>query len=295
MNTSADTQRGIYLVIAAMACFSGVDTVSKIIGAAVPVALAMAARFSFQTVVTGAVLLPTRGRSLFHTAHPWLQLLRGLLLLLSAGLAFLSLRYVPLSEFTAIMMLTPLIITLIAALSLGERVSWLRWTLVFGAFAGALLVIRPGAGAMSLPMLLPLSVVVVSVAFQLLTRTLALVDDAGTMHFYSGATGMLAAAAILPFVWQPLPDGQIWLLLLLLGVFGSLGHYFLILGYAHATPATLTPFLYGQIAFSTLAGWLAFSDTPDRWSIVGIVMIATCGIAATRLTARERIPPIDSE
>jgi len=189
-------------------------------------------------------------------------------------------------EFTAILMLTPLVITVIAALALGERVSPLRWLLVAGGFAGALIVIRPGAENFSWAMLLPLTVVGTSTGFQLLTSKLAQVDDAGTMHFYTGCVGTLVAALLLPFAWHLPETMTLWLLLLLLGLFGSLGHFLLILGYGRASPATLTPFLYAQIAFATLAGWLVFAHAPDAQAIAGILLIAACGIAATRLTAR---------
>jgi drug/metabolite transporter (DMT)-like permease len=300
--SSADairTRHGIFLVIGAVACFAIVDTISKTVGAVVPVVLAMAARFSMQTVITGSILYPRRGRALFHTRHPWLQLARGLLLVLSGSLAFLSLRFMPLGDFTSIQMLTPLVITVISAVALDERVSPLRWMLVFGAFAGALIVIRPEVTDVAWVTLLPLTVVAASVAFQLLTRKLAQVDDAGTMHFYSGCVGMLSTVVLLPFFWHPPTTAFLWGLLFLLGVFGSIGHYLLILGYERATPATLTPFLYGQIAFATLAGWVFFRQAPDHLSVLGILMIAGCGIAATTLSMlaprRAEVPPVDSE
>ena len=296
---SADPARaGIVLVVGAVACFAVMDTVSKMVGAVVPVVLAMAMRFSLQTVITGAVLLPQRGRALFHTQHPWLQLIRGLLLMLSATFAFLSLKYMPLGEFTAIQMLTPLAITVVSAVALDERVSPLRWALVCGACAGALIVIRPEATDVAWVTLLPLSCVAMSVAFQLLTRRLALVDDAGTMHFYSGCVGMLSTVVLVPFFWQPPTSAGVWGLLVLLGLLGSLGHYLLILGYERATPATLTPFLYGQIAFATLSGWIVFHHAPDHWSVLGILLIAGCGVAATTLTLtpkKDPVPPVDSE
>lgn len=270
-----------------MACFTVLDTASKVIGAAVPVVLAMATRFLFQAVVTGSVLLPQRGRALLRTRHPVLQFVRGVLLLLSGSLAYVSLRFMPVGEFTAIQMLTPLVITVVAAVSLGERVSPLRWLLVAGGFAGALLVIRPGTDEFAWPMLLPLGVVVANSGFQLLTSKLAQVDDAGTMHFYSGCVGSLLCAVLLPFSWQTPGSVSLWLLLLLVGVFSTLGHYLLILGYGRASPATLTPFLYSQIAFATLAGWLVFAHAPDFWSVAGILLIAACGIAATWLTVRD--------
>ena len=271
-----------------MACFGTLDTLSKFIGSAVPVVMAMASRFLFQTVVTGGVLLPQRGRDLFRTRHPVLQCLRGVLMVASSSLAYLSLRFLPVGEFSAIVMLTPLVITVFAAAVMGEQVPLLRWLLVAGGFAGALLVIRPGAGDFTWPMLLPLAVVMCSAAFQLLTGKLAKVEDAGTMHFYTGAVALVVAIALLPFAWQTLDNPALWGLLLLVGIFGTVGHYLLILGYGRATPATLTPYLYSQIAFATFAGWLVFSHAPDAYAVAGILVIAGCGIAGTWLSTRSQ-------
>ena len=92
----------------------------------------------------------------------------------------------------------------------------------------------------------------------------------------------------LPFAWQALDGMLLWLLLLLVGFVGTFGHYLLILGYGRATPATLTPYLYSQIAFSTVAGWLVFSHAPDVYALAGILVITGCGIAGTWLSARTR-------
>ena len=78
---------------------------------------------------------------------------------------------------------------------------------------------------------------------------------------------------------------------------GTVGHFMLILGYQRATAAVLTPYLYGQIAFAMLGGWLVFSQVPDGWSLFGIGMIAVCGAAGAWLTIRETrlvITPVES-
>jgi drug/metabolite transporter (DMT)-like permease len=292
-------QRGILFVVAATACFGALDTSVKWIGAAVPLVMAMWARYLFQALLMAAVLLPRRGKALLRTRHPWLQVLRGLLLAASSSIAFVSLQSMPVGEFTAIVMLTPLVITMIAATSFGEKVSTLRWLLVAGGFIGAIVVIRPGADDFNLAMLLPLALVGLNAAFQLLTSKLARDEDPATIHFYTGVVATLAASAALPFAWQPPQAAWIWGVLALLGVFSTLGHYFLIVGYGHAPASTLTPFLYMQIVFATLGGWLVFRHWPDRWAVLGIVVIMACGALGTWLTQREqraarRAEPIDS-
>ena len=73
-----------------------------------------------------------------------------------------------------------------------------------------------------------------------------------------------------------------------LGLMGAVGHFILIMAYTRAPAATLTPYLYAQIAFAMLGGLIMFSHIPDQLSLAGIVMIAVCGAAGAWLTVRER-------
>lgn len=297
VRTQPDTPAGIALLIAAVACFAVLDTATKTVSLGVPVLMALWCRYAFQAVVTTLAVLPKRGWSLPPTAHPKFQCLRGLLLLSTSVLAFFSLKHMPVDEFTAIIMITPLVITLLAATSLGETVSPLRWVLVVGGFAGALVIIRPAQEAFSAVTLLPLGLVVCNSWFQVLTSKLARTEDPVTMQFYSGWSGTLLALPALPFFWTALPHGSLWAWLALIGLMGTVGHFLLILAYKRAPAATLTPYLYAQIGFAMLGGWLVFSHVPDQLSLVGIVMIAICGAAGAWLAVREsRIPiqPVES-
>lgn len=280
-------QAGIVLALVALACFATLDTTTKYVTASVPVLMALWFRYMFQALVTTAVMLPLHGRSLLRTAHPKYQALRGVLLLLTSLLAFLSLKYMPVGEFTAIVMITPLAITLLAATALHEKVSRLRWTLVSGGFLGTLVIIRPGGEMFEWTMLLPLALVVTNAWFQVLTSKMAKTENAVTMHFYTGWIGALLACLALPFAWTMPTHWSQWAGLALMGVMGTVGHFLLILAYGRAPAATLTPFLYAQIGFATLGGWLVFSHVPDHWSMIGIVMIAICGAAGAWLAVRE--------
>ncbi len=283
---------GIGMVLLSVACFSALDTSTKVSMTAVPVLMAVWFRYAFQAVATTAVLLPRYGTALLATAHPRFQLLRGALLLTTTVLAFASLSYLPLAEFTAIVLLAPLVVTLFAATALKEQVSVLRWALVAGGFVGTLVVLRPGGRAFGWAMLLPLLLVASNAWFQLLTSRLARTENPLTMHFYTGWVGTLIASCALPFVWQTLPSWHWWALLGLMGLLGTVGHFLLILAYQRAPASTLTPYLYAQIGFAMLAGWLVWQRVPDGTSLVGIAMIAACGAAGAWLTVRERKVPI---
>lgn len=278
---------GIALVLGAVACFAVLDTTTKIVSASVPLLMALWFRYAFQAMATTAMVLPRQGLRALRTAHPKFQVLRGVLLLCSSLLAFFSLKFLPVGEFTAIVMITPLVITLLAAFTLGERVTPLRWLLVLGGFAGTLVIIRPGDESFDWKMLLPLGVVATNTSFQLLTSKLARTEAPLTTHLYTGWVGTLLASLPLPFVWTHIESWQLWAGLVLMGLAGSVGHFLLILGYSRAPASTLTPYLYGQIGFAMLAGWLVLSHVPDRWSVLGMAMVAFCGATGAWLTVRE--------
>ncbi len=278
---------GIGLVVASVACFATLDTTTKYISNSVPLLMALWFRYAFQAVVTTAAILPLHGLAILRTVHPKFHMLRGLLLVVSSLFAFFSLRYMAVGEFTAIVMVTPLVITLLAATSLGEKVSPLRWVFVTGGFVGTLVIIRPGYDAFEWTTLLPVGLVVSNAWFQVLTSKLVRTEAPLTMHFYTGWVGTLLASLALPFVWVSLDAWTLWACLIVMGLMATIGHFFLILAYQRAPAATLTPYLFCQIGFAMLGGWLVFAHVPDQSSLVGMVMIAVCGAAGAWLAVRE--------
>ncbi|MRD46317.1 EamA family transporter [Caenimonas koreensis DSM 17982] len=278
---------GVALAVAAVACFSALDTTTKFVSASVPLLMALWFRYAFQAIATTIVVLPWRGTRVLRTLHPKFQVLRGVLLLTSSLFAFASLRYIPVGEFTAIVMIAPLAITLLAATVLKEHVSAMRWTLVVGGFAGTLIIIRPGGETFHWASLLPLGLVGTNAWFQVLTSRLARTEDPVTMHLWTGWVGTILSSLALPFVWTQLHDYSLWALLCFMGLTATVGHFFLILAYQRAPAATLTPYLYAQIGFAMLGGWLVFAHVPDNWSMIGMVTIAVCGAAGAWLTVRE--------
>ena len=278
---------GIALVIAAVACFTVLDTTTKYISAWTPLLMALWFRYAFQAIATTLLVLPVRGVRVLRTRRLPFQCLRGVLLLACSLFGFTSLKYMPLAEFTAIVMISPLAITVLAATVLKEKVSLLRWLLVAGGFAGTLVIIRPGGAAFTWASLLPLCLVATSAWFQVLTSQLARTEDPVTTHLYTGWVGTLIASLALPFVWTQLGASWLWLALCLMGVMATIGHFMLILAYQRAPAATLTPYLYAQIGFAMLGGWLVFEHVPDGWSLAGMVLIAVCGAAGAWLTVRE--------
>lgn len=277
------TLTGILLALCAVAGFATLDTTTKWVTASVPLLMVLWFRYLFQAVAVSATEWPRRGRALLRTDHPWLHLGRGLALLSSSFFAFMCLRVMPVGEFTAVVMITPLLVTLLSARMLGERVTLLRWLLVLGGFAGTLVITRPGGDELGWSGLLAVGLVASTTGFQLLTSRMSRTEDPMTMQFYSGWIGALIATLPLPWVWADIASLSHWAGLIAIGVFGTLSHYLLILAYQRAPASTLMPYLYAQIGFATLAGWIAFGYTPDVWTVVGVALIAVCGALGVRV------------
>ncbi len=286
MNRST-TLTGIVCAVMAMACFAVLDTTNKILVAGVPLLMILWVRYMFQAVATTAMMLPKRGLAIFSTGHPGLQVLRGLLLVACSLLAFKSLQRMPVAEFTAIGMLTPLAVTLLARFLMHEHVSPMRWVFVVGGMLGALLIVRPGGSMSPEDAWLPLVMVMAYASFQTLTSHMAKTENPMTLHFYTGLVGAVLASVLVLGWWTTDLTRVQWFQLCIVGTTGTLAHYLLILAFAKAPAVTVTPFLYSGIAFATLGGWLVFSHMPDRVAVMGMVLIALCGLGAGWLSHRE--------
>ena len=281
------TLLGIALLLIAVMCFAALDTTSKHVTTVVPLLVAVWGRYFFQALLTTAVVLPLKGWAILRTDNPRQQITRGVLLLSVTGFAFSSLKFMPVAEFTAIVMTVPLLVTLLAARMLGEHVSTQRIILVCGGFVGTLIIVRPGTQVFGWPLLIPLALVIANAAFQLLTSKMARTEDAMTTQFYTTWIGTAITTVPLYWFWQPITDIQVLLELIFMGVASCVGHFFFILAFERSPAGLLMPYMYAQIGFAMLGGWFVFDHMPDHLSMIGISLIALCGSAGGLLTAYE--------
>lgn len=278
---------GVLLIVLAALSFAILDTATKYATQLAPVLMLLWFRYAFQAVVTFALRFPVQGLRLLSTPNPRFQALRGVLLLTTSACSFFGLQYLPVGEFTAMVMLSPLVATAMAAWILKNPVSQQRWLLMVAGLAGVLLVIRPGGQVFSWALLFPVVLVTTYAWFQVLTSRLSGDENPYTTHFYTGLVGALVMSPIVLFSWNTAALLAHWPWFVLIGFLGTFGHLMLIRAYMRASAPVLTPFLYTQIAFATLAGWLVFSHAPDALAWLGIAVIAASGVGNALLSARE--------
>ncbi len=278
---------GIALSVAACACFAILDASTKYVAAALPLFMALWLRYLFQSLLTTAYVRRSLGTWLPRTAHLRYQWLRAVLFAATSLFGYFSLRFMPLAEFTAIVAAIPLCVTLAAALWLRHPVSRARWTLVLTGLASVLIILRPGSGMFGWALLLPLAMLAMGTGYQVLSSLMARREDPATTQFYTGWLGTLLMSFGAPLVWTAVPSVWLWLGTFVMGLSSACGHFLLLRAYSHAQPATITPFLYSQIGFAVIAGWLFYGQVPDGWSRVGMLLIALSGAASAWLTVRE--------
>jgi len=272
--------RGIVLILLATCCFGCLDTLSKVLVAHYPASALVWLRYVLQTIVMAAIFLPRMGLRLVRTSAPGLQILRGLMLVVSSVVFVLALRHMPIAEVASIVFLAPIIVALAGGPLLGERVGARTWFALAGGFTGVLLIIRPGGSAFTWWAFLPLGCAFMFATYQILTRRLAGHDDPITTLFYPGLIAVLVIPPVFPGSITALPSVPLHLAMLVsIGVLGAVGHFLLIRAHAHAPATLLSPFGYGQLLVILILGFAVFGEIPDGLAFTGILLIAGSGLA----------------
>jgi drug/metabolite transporter (DMT)-like permease len=281
-NLFSDTARnrkiGIALVTVTTLMFAVLDTSAKWLVQTLPVLQVVWMRFLFHTLFTAAIFIPSMGQKLFVVSNPRLQLLRGVVLVSMTMLNFYALQFLQLAETGAVQFSVPILIALVSACFLGERLDAKRWIAICIGFLGVLVMIRPGSHAFHPAIFLSLMNACLYAGFNLMTRRLASSDNPVVTQFASAAVSTALLAPFALWQWQS-PDGwHMWLIILLTGLSGGLGHIASALAHRYATAVVLGPFLYQQIIYMTLGGWLVFGQVPDSAVGLGATIVVLSGL-----------------
>jgi drug/metabolite transporter (DMT)-like permease len=269
---------GILLIAGATLCFAVLDASAKWLVQSLPVMQVVWLRFVTHVLLMALILAPRHGRNLLRMQSPRLHALRGAMLATMTALNFVALQYLQLAETGAIQFSVPIVIALLSAWWLHERLDARRWVAIVGGFAGVMLVIRPGSQAFHPAILLCVGNAVLYAAFNMLTRRMAASETPEAMQLLSAA---MAALLLAPFAlahWQTPTTAVQWLLLMLCGLMGGVGHLFVAMAHRYASAAVLGPFIYQQIVYMTALGWLVFGQVPDGAVVAGAAVVVGSGL-----------------
>ena len=269
---------GIALMCCAVALFACLDTTAKYLSTGMATLEIVWARYTSAFLLTFIVSNPVTKPDLLRVGSLRLQITRSVLLVSSTSLNFMALRYMQLADVLSIIFTFPFIVAIISGPMLGEWIGWRRWCAIMFGFGGVLLITRPGSGSMQPAALFSLAATTCYGFYAVITRIVSRTDSNQTSLFYGNLVGALVMLPVLPFVWQAPSNWGVAGLMLATGVFGSLGHFCLISGHRLAPASVLSPFVYTQLLWVTILGYLVFGALPTAWTLGGASMVVSSGL-----------------
>jgi len=285
MRSLSPAAAGILLYILAIMMMTVMDAIAKALTAELPVVQVVWARYAAQMMVVTLIVLPRLSR-VVRTRFPGLQFLRSLFLLAATSLFFYAVSRLGLAEATALIDVNPVLITLGAALFLGERIGPRRVLGIGAAMIGALIIIRPGSEVFSPVALFALAAAACYAGFALVTRFVGRGEPVWTSLFYTALLGaVVLSVAVVPF-WQT-PSPRAMMLMVAIGLVAALGQFLLIRAFMLAEASLVAPFSYAGLLFATLWGVLFFGEWPDGPTILGASIIVVAGVYVWHRETRE--------
>jgi drug/metabolite transporter (DMT)-like permease len=269
---------GIALMCGAVALFACLDATAKYLSTQMDSLQIVWARYTSAFLLTFIVSNPLTHAGLLHTRSLKLQITRSLLLVGSTALNFMALRWLQLDEALSIIFTFPFLVAIISGPILGEWFGWRRWSAIGFGFIGVLLITRPGLGGMHPAAFITLGATICYSLYAVITRIVSRVDSNQTSLFYANFIGALLMLPVIPFVWRPPSDWIIAAMLVITGVLGSTGHYFLIAGHKLAPASVLAPYVYTQLVWVIILGYLVFGQVPNNWTIAGAAIVIASGL-----------------
>lgn len=276
-------------MLGAGAIFSFTDAVSKVMMADYPVGEVIFFRSVFVLLVTVVAIRWQGGWRQVRIVDWRRQLARGVNIACT-GLCFMfALKHVPLADMTAMVFLSPIILTALAPYFLGERVGWRRWTAVGIGFSGVLLIVNPNNDGPLWPLLLAACVPCLTSMRDILTRRLGQTDSPSAMVLISTSCTVIVGAALLPFGWVT-PDVIGLALFALTGCLQGVAQFLTVYAFVYGEAVVVTPFRYFMLLWATLYGYLFFAHIPQTETFIGAAIVSASGLyiffRETRLRSR---------
>ena len=223
-----------------------------------------------------------------------LQAVRGLLLAMATVFFFAALKHLPMAEAIAIFFAQPMILTVLSALILSERLRARRIGAIIAGLIGTLIIVRPTILIFGWPAILPLGSALSMALYMVLTRKLSSDVNPYQMQFLGSVAAMIGLGLIVltgtvfslsGATMSMLTEREVmWVVGM--GIAATLGHAFIVFAAEKAPANLLAPFQYVEIIGATALGYLVFSDIPARSTILGVGVIVLSGLY---LFHRERV------
>ena len=277
--------RGIALILASTVFLGASDVTAKYLSATLPsIEIAWIRFLVFALIMSPAMLSGSRLYAL-HTRRPGLQVMRGVALLASSLFFISGLRFLPIAEASATGFVSPLFVTALSIVFLGERVGVRRWIATAVGLIGVLIILRPGSSAFHPAAFFPIVSALAWAGTLIMTRMMSGREHAATTMTYSAIVGVCILSALVPLVWVA-PSWHDIAFGVFIGVASTAGQWIVVLAFRYADASVLAPFSYTQLLWVSILGFVIFGEVPDVWTVTGAVFIVGSGLYTAH---RERV------
>ncbi|WP_316862101.1 DMT family transporter [uncultured Cohaesibacter sp.] len=278
---------GIFLAIAATLFFACMDAMSKMLVTSHSVWFIMMVRYWFHlgVAVIWALLSKEGFRAAVSTPKPWLQIMRGFLLVAEIALIIYAYSMLGLAEVTTIIMFHPLVVTALAAVFLGEHVGWHRIGASLVGLVGLAIIMQPSGNIWGYGGFVALVATSTFAVYQLFTRLASRYDTTLTSFFYAGLIGVILTTY--PGIMKMPAISEInWLLLAGICVFSTAAHFSVMKALSLTEASAIQPYTYMQIVWSIPIGFLVFGALPIWSTILGATLIVGAGLYSIHRATR---------
>jgi len=277
--------RGIALILASTVFLGISDVTAKYLSATLPSIEIAWIRFLVFALIMSPAMVPGSPLFALQSRRPGLQVMRGVALLGSSLFFISGLRFLPIAEASATGFVSPLFVTALSIIFLGESVGLRRWIATAVGLIGVVIILRPGSGAFHPAAFFPIVSALAWACTLIMTRMMSGREHVLTTMTYSSITGACIVSALVPFVWVT-PSWHDILFGIFIGIASTAGQWIVVLAFRYADASVLAPFSYTQLLWVTVLGFVIFGELPDIWTITGAVFIVASGLYTAH---RERV------
>ena len=277
-NTNRDRPLlGIVLMVLGMIIIPVIDVCAKILSETYPVWQVIWSRFAFHMIWLFPLLIITRQKWWLFPVSPGYQFLRGMCLLLATVCFFISIKTNPIPIALAMLFISPLVVTLLSPVLLGEMFGIRRFIATVVGFCGVLIVINPITSDFDPTILFALLAGILYALYIIITRKVSNTGSAIMTLFYTGIVGVVFLSPMMPAIWVA-PDQNGFILMALIGLSAVTGHYLIIRACHYAPASIISPFNYTEIISATFLSFIFFDYLPEPRVWLGIGIICLSGL-----------------
>ena len=285
-NEDNQTTFGIILVIGFTIMGPVMDTFAKLAANEIPIG-----QISFSIIKRLIIFLKNLALYLKILYFPskseiFLHFSRAFLILTSTSLFFGAIKYMPMADAIAIFLVNPFIMTFLSYFILGERIGWRRVLACVIGFSASLMILKPSIALFGVVALFPLGTALTYSFYMIITKYMTKNVHPISLQAFTGSCAVIIIFPLLLIFENTafhelslvVPSLNSLLLLMAVGITATISHLFVVYGLKFSPASTIAPILYLEIVSATVLGYFVFSDIPDIFTVIGVLIIIMCGI-----------------